>query len=129
MEPLTTVPQNLRLGGQTSGFLASTSLFFPPSPSPLSLGGYAPAHPPHPPPPPFPRPDPVMWSKDGAELPDLDRMVVEGRELTITSLNKTDNGTYRCEASNHLGVSRAEYVLYVYGKVSLPGREAERKAS
>lgn len=61
-----------------------------------------------------PSPDPVMWSKDGGELPDLDRMIVEGRELTITSLNKTDNGTYRCEASNHLGFSRAEYVLYVY---------------
>ncbi|KAF3840789.1 hypothetical protein F7725_006651 [Dissostichus mawsoni] len=50
-----------------------------------------------------PSPDPVMWTKDGGELPDLDRMIVEGRELTFTSLNKTDNGTYRCEASNHLG--------------------------
>ena len=62
------------------------------------------------------RPDPVMWTKDGGELPDLDRMIVEGRELTFTSLNKTDNGTYRCEASNHLGTSSAEYVLYVYGE-------------
>ncbi|XP_010766712.1 cell adhesion molecule 2-like [Notothenia coriiceps] len=61
-----------------------------------------------------PSPDPVMWTKDGGELPDLDRMIVEGRELTFTSLNKTDNGTYRCEASNHLGTSSAEYVLYVY---------------
>ncbi|XP_006800117.1 cell adhesion molecule 2a isoform X1 [Neolamprologus brichardi] len=61
-----------------------------------------------------PSPDPVMWTKDGSELPDLDRMIVEGRELTFTSLNKTDNGTYRCEASNHLGTSSAEYVLYVY---------------
>lgn len=57
-----------------------------------------------------------MWTKDGAELPDLDRMIVEGRELTFTSLNKTDNGTYRCEATNHLGTSSAEYVLYVYGE-------------
>lgn len=56
-----------------------------------------------------------MWTKDGGELPDLDRMIVEGRELTFTSLNKTDNGTYRCEATNHLGTSSAEYVLYVYG--------------
>nr|XP_023661084.1 cell adhesion molecule 2-like isoform X3 [Paramormyrops kingsleyae] len=61
-----------------------------------------------------PSPDPVLWTKDGSELPDIDRMIVEGRELTITSLNKTDNGTYRCEASNHLGTSSAEYVLYVY---------------
>ncbi|KAJ8342350.1 hypothetical protein SKAU_G00322780 [Synaphobranchus kaupii] len=61
-----------------------------------------------------PLPDPVLWTKDGAELPDLERMIVEGRELTITSLNKTDNGTYRCEARNDLGKSVAEYVLYVY---------------
>ncbi|KAJ8412540.1 hypothetical protein AAFF_G00128760 [Aldrovandia affinis] len=61
-----------------------------------------------------PLPDPVLWTKDGAELPDLERMIVEGRELTITSLNKTDNGTYRCEARNRLGTSTAEYVLYVY---------------
>lgn len=58
----------------------------------------------------------MMWTKDGGELPDLDRMIVEGRELTFTSLNKTDNGTYRCEATNHLGTSSAEYVLYVYGE-------------
>ncbi|XP_030216790.1 cell adhesion molecule 2a isoform X2 [Gadus morhua] len=61
-----------------------------------------------------PSPDPVTWFKDGAELPDLERILVEGRELTISSLNKTDNGTYRCEARNHLGVSKDEYVLYVY---------------
>ncbi|XP_035241851.1 cell adhesion molecule 2-like isoform X4 [Anguilla anguilla] len=61
-----------------------------------------------------PLPDPVLWTKDGGELPDIDRMIVEGQELTITSLNKTDNGTYRCEASNHLGTSGAEYVLFVY---------------
>lgn len=63
----------------------------------------------------FVRPEPVLWSKDGGELPDIERMIVEGRELTITTLNKTDNGTYRCEASNHLGTSSAEYILFVYG--------------
>ncbi|XP_034460485.1 cell adhesion molecule 2b isoform X4 [Hippoglossus hippoglossus] len=62
-----------------------------------------------------PIPDSVLWSKDGGELPDIERMIVEGRELTITTLNKTDNGTYRCEASNHLGTSSAEYTLFVYG--------------
>ncbi|XP_015197502.1 cell adhesion molecule 2 isoform X2 [Lepisosteus oculatus] len=61
-----------------------------------------------------PVPDPVLWTKDGGELPDLDRIIVDGRELTIMALNKTDNGTYRCEASNHLGKSSAEYNLYVY---------------
>ncbi|XP_015197505.1 cell adhesion molecule 2 isoform X4 [Lepisosteus oculatus] len=71
-----------------------------------------------------PVPDPVLWTKDGGELPDLDRIIVDGRELTIMALNKTDNGTYRCEASNHLGKSSAEYNLYVYAMTTpkeLPG--------
>nr|XP_061797558.1 cell adhesion molecule 2-like [Nerophis lumbriciformis] len=61
-----------------------------------------------------PIPEPVLWTKDGGDLPDAERMIVEGQELTITTLNKTDNGTYRCEASNHLGTSSADYVLFVY---------------
>ncbi|XP_071214220.1 cell adhesion molecule 2b isoform X1 [Salvelinus alpinus] len=69
-----------------------------------------------------PLPEPVLWSKDGGELPDVERMIVEGRELTITALNKTDNGTYRCEASNYLGTSGAEYVLFVYDP-NAPGQQ------
>ncbi|KAM4795098.1 cell adhesion molecule 2 isoform 2-T2 [Rhinophrynus dorsalis] len=60
-----------------------------------------------------PLPEPVLWTKDGGELPDPERMVVNGRELTITFLNKTDNGTYRCEAGNSIGQSSAEYVLII----------------
>ncbi|XP_076876681.1 cell adhesion molecule 2-like isoform X2 [Brachyhypopomus gauderio] len=67
-----------------------------------------------------PSPDPVLWTKDGGELPDLERVIVEGRDLTFTSLNKTDNGTYRCEASNHLGTNHAEYVLFVYDAPTTP---------
>ncbi|XP_063060883.1 cell adhesion molecule 2b isoform X3 [Engraulis encrasicolus] len=61
-----------------------------------------------------PLPAPVIWTKDGGDLPDMDRMIVEGKELIITSLNQTDNGTYRCEASNSLGTDIAEYKLFVY---------------
>ncbi|XP_028840235.1 cell adhesion molecule 2a isoform X1 [Denticeps clupeoides] len=71
-----------------------------------------------------PSPDPVLWTKDGGELPDRDRMIVEGRELTITSLNKTDNGTYRCEASNHLGTDHDEYKLFVYDVPTTPSPSA-----
>lgn len=61
-----------------------------------------------------PIPEPIVWSKDGGDLPDVERMIVEGTELTFTTLNKTDNGTYSCEASNDLGMGRAEFVLFVY---------------
>ncbi|XP_053242435.1 cell adhesion molecule 2 isoform X1 [Podarcis raffonei] len=61
-----------------------------------------------------PLPDPVLWTKDGGDLPDPERMVVNGRELNINSLNRTDNGTYRCEAANSIGLNSAEYVLIIH---------------
>ncbi|XP_028857191.1 cell adhesion molecule 2-like isoform X3 [Denticeps clupeoides] len=67
-----------------------------------------------------PLPEPVTWTKDGGDLPDEERMIVEGTELIITTLNKTDNGTYRCNAQNFLGMDYGEYKLYVYAK-DLPG--------
>ncbi|XP_062872615.1 cell adhesion molecule 2b [Trichomycterus rosablanca] len=72
-----------------------------------------------------PLPDRVIWTKDGGDLPDLDRMIVEGKELIITTLNKTDNGTYRCEARNHLGTSTDEYVLFVYDPNALPQHDPD----
>nr|XP_009504536.1 PREDICTED: cell adhesion molecule 2-like [Phalacrocorax carbo] len=60
------------------------------------------------------RPEPVLWTKDGGELPDPERMVVNGRVLSISFLNKTDNGTYRCEAKNPIGRNSTEYVLIVH---------------
>ncbi|KAF4799277.1 hypothetical protein TURU_056354 [Turdus rufiventris] len=61
-----------------------------------------------------PVPEPVLWTKDGGELPDPERMVVNGRVLSISFLNKTDNGTYRCEAKNPIGRNSTEYVLIVH---------------
>ncbi|XP_073440547.1 cell adhesion molecule 2 isoform X3 [Dendrobates tinctorius] len=69
-------------------------------------------------------PEPVLWTKDGGELPDPDRMVVNGRELTITFLNKTDNGTYRCEATNTIGKNSAEYILIINDPNAYPGPAA-----
>ncbi|NXC18206.1 CADM2 protein, partial [Corythaeola cristata] len=60
------------------------------------------------------QPEPVLWTKDGGELPDPERMVVNGRVLSISFLNKTDNGTYRCEAKNPIGRNSTEYVLIVH---------------
>ncbi|XP_064412829.1 cell adhesion molecule 2b isoform X2 [Latimeria chalumnae] len=69
-----------------------------------------------------PVPEPVLWTKDGGELPDPDRMVVNGRILTISVLNKTDNGTYRCEATNAIGQSSADYNLFVHDPNALAGQ-------
>ncbi|XP_066455242.1 cell adhesion molecule 2 isoform X2 [Eleutherodactylus coqui] len=71
-----------------------------------------------------PLPEPVLWTKDGGELPDPDRMLVNGRELTITFLNKTDNGTYRCEATNSIGKNSAEYILIINDPNAYPGPAA-----
>ncbi|KAI5625586.1 cell adhesion molecule 2 isoform X4, partial [Silurus asotus] len=74
-----------------------------------------------------PLPDRVLWTKDGGVLPDVERMIVEGRELIITNLNKTDNGTYRCEARNHLGINSDEYALFVYGRaITQSGKSVQR---
>ncbi|XP_072369158.1 cell adhesion molecule 2b isoform X2 [Scyliorhinus torazame] len=69
-----------------------------------------------------PTPEAVKWKKDGAELPDPDRMVVEGNILIISALNKTDNGTYYCEAANTMGHNSAEYILFVYDPSALAGQ-------
>ncbi|XP_072288069.1 cell adhesion molecule 2 isoform X3 [Pyxicephalus adspersus] len=71
-----------------------------------------------------PLPEPVLWTKDGGDLPDPERMIVNGRELTITLLNKTDNGTYRCEATNSIGKNSAEYILIINDPNALPGPAA-----
>ncbi|XP_063812378.1 cell adhesion molecule 2 isoform X2 [Pseudophryne corroboree] len=71
-----------------------------------------------------PLPEPVLWTKDGGDLPDPERMVVNGRELTITFLNKTDNGTYRCEAVNSIGKNSAEYILIINDPNAYPGQAA-----
>ncbi|XP_032304296.1 cell adhesion molecule 2 isoform X3 [Coturnix japonica] len=69
-----------------------------------------------------PVPEPVLWTKDGGELPDPERMVVNGRVLSISFLNKTDNGTYRCEAKNPIGRNSTEYVLIVHDPNALAGQ-------
>ncbi|XP_053561173.1 cell adhesion molecule 2 [Bombina bombina] len=68
-----------------------------------------------------PLPKPVSWTKDGAELPDPERMTVNGRELTISFLNKTDNGTYRCQVKNDIGETSAEYILIINDPNALAG--------
>ncbi|XP_044894269.1 cell adhesion molecule 1 isoform X5 [Felis catus] len=60
------------------------------------------------------KPQPVMvtWVRVDDEMPQ--HAVLSGPNLFINNLNKTDNGTYRCEASNIVGKAHSDYMLYVY---------------
>ncbi|XP_045872619.1 cell adhesion molecule 1 isoform X4 [Meles meles] len=60
------------------------------------------------------KPQPVMvtWIRVDDEMPQ--HAVLSGPNLFINNLNKTDNGTYRCEASNIVGKAHSDYMLYVY---------------
>ncbi|KAM4547409.1 cell adhesion molecule 1 isoform 3-T3 [Fundulus diaphanus] len=59
-----------------------------------------------------PQPQRVSWLKVDDDVPS--HAVIIGGDLYIDNLNKSYNGTYRCVASNPLGESFDDYVLYVY---------------
>ncbi|KAM6984076.1 cell adhesion molecule 1 isoform 4-T4 [Tautogolabrus adspersus] len=59
-----------------------------------------------------PQPQRVNWVKVDDEVPS--HAVITGGDLYIENLNKSYNGTYRCVASNSVGESYDDYILYVY---------------
>ncbi|XP_063799345.1 cell adhesion molecule 1 isoform X2 [Pseudophryne corroboree] len=65
-----------------------------------------------------PRPERVLWQRVDDDLPE--HVTIDEDKLIFNSLNKTDNGTYRCEASNSVGSSSADYTLYVYDPPTTP---------
>ncbi|XP_060036006.1 cell adhesion molecule 1 isoform X10 [Erinaceus europaeus] len=71
-----------------------------------------------------PQPVVVTWVRVDDEMPQ--HAVLSGPNLFINNLNKTDNGTYRCEASNIVGKAHSDYLLYVYD--SRAGEEGSIRA-
>ncbi|XP_051534355.1 cell adhesion molecule 1-like isoform X4 [Myxocyprinus asiaticus] len=69
-----------------------------------------------------PEPQQVNWVKVDDDVPL--HAVITGSDLFIENLNKSYNGTYRCVASNSVGESYDDYILYVYD--SRAGTEAQR---
>ncbi|XP_017554029.1 cell adhesion molecule 1a isoform X2 [Pygocentrus nattereri] len=59
-----------------------------------------------------PQPQQVNWVKVDDDVPS--HAVITGTDLLIENLNKSYNGTYRCVASNSVGESYDDYILYVY---------------
>lgn len=62
------------------------------------------------------RPHRVNWLKVDDDVPS--HAIIAGADLYIENLNKSYNGTYRCVASNSLGESYDDYILYVYGELT-----------
>uniref|UniRef100_A0A7N9AUA7 Cell adhesion molecule 1a n=1 Tax=Mastacembelus armatus TaxID=205130 RepID=A0A7N9AUA7_9TELE len=58
------------------------------------------------------QPQRVNWVKVDDDVPS--HAVITGSDLYIENLNKSYNGTYRCLASNSVGESYDDYILYVY---------------
>ncbi|KAM4703914.1 cell adhesion molecule 1 isoform 4-T4 [Rhinophrynus dorsalis] len=59
-----------------------------------------------------PSPKIVMWKRVDDDIPE--HVHISDDKLYISNLNKTDNGTYRCEAFNIVGNSSDDYTLFVY---------------
>ena len=65
-------------------------------------------------------PEPTFsWTKDGSAVTANDRISLsaENKHLTITNVNRTENGEYRCVATNSVGtVNSKAATLTVHGK-------------
>ena len=48
---------------------------------------------------------PITWTKDGSPIISNSRisLLADNKQLTITNVNRTDSGEYRCVANNSLG--------------------------
>uniref|UniRef100_A0A3B3RKN2 Cell adhesion molecule 1 n=1 Tax=Paramormyrops kingsleyae TaxID=1676925 RepID=A0A3B3RKN2_9TELE len=63
-----------------------------------------------------PQPQQINWVKLDDDVPS--HAVIKGSDLLIENLNKSYNGTYRCVATNSVGESYDDYILYVYDATS-----------
>ncbi|XP_055020737.1 hemicentin-1 [Boleophthalmus pectinirostris] len=61
-------------------------------------------------------PPSLIWKKNGKDLKTSQRVRVlsGGRQLQISSVNRTDSASYTCTASSPSGTSSKEYTLQVY---------------
>ncbi|KAF1385466.1 hypothetical protein PFLUV_G00108060 [Perca fluviatilis] len=72
-------------------------------------------------------PPSLTWRKDGSELKSDQRLRVlsGGRQLQITSAERTDAASYTCTASSEAGTISKEYSLQVYVRPSIRRSEGD----
>lgn len=58
------------------------------------------------------------WRKDSGELSDLSKQ--KTNILVFEALNKSDDGTYSCEARNSIGAGEGSYTLHVQDPTAMP---------
>lgn len=77
---------------------------------------------------PFPK---IAWLKDGVEISSSERVTVESlndgtQKLTVRETMVSDEGYYRCVASNEYGTSSTKAELIVEGKLlARKGRQVQ----
>ncbi|KAK5869646.1 hypothetical protein PBY51_024348 [Eleginops maclovinus] len=72
-------------------------------------------------------PPSLTWRKDGSEIKSDQRLRVlsGGRQLQISSAEKTDTASYSCTASSAAGTTSKEYNLQVYVRPSIRRSEGD----
>ncbi|CAJ1060969.1 hemicentin-1 [Xyrichtys novacula] len=72
-------------------------------------------------------PPSLTWRKDGSELKSDQRLRVlsGGRQLQISSAERTDTGSYTCTASSAAGTTSKEFSLQVYVRPSISRSEGD----
>ncbi|XP_035509461.1 hemicentin-1 [Morone saxatilis] len=72
-------------------------------------------------------PPSLTWRKDGSELKSDQRLRVlsGGRQLQISSAERTDTASYTCTASSAAGTTSKEYSLQVYVRPSIRRNEGD----
>ncbi|XP_067452563.1 hemicentin-1 isoform X1 [Thunnus thynnus] len=72
-------------------------------------------------------PPSLTWKKDGVELKSDQRLRVlsGGRQLQISSAERTDTASYTCTASSAAGTTSKEYSLQVYVRPSIRRSEGD----
>ncbi|XP_034531212.1 hemicentin-1 [Notolabrus celidotus] len=72
-------------------------------------------------------PPSLTWRKDGSELKSNQRLKIlsGGRQLQVSSAERTDSGSYTCTASSAAGTTSKEYSLQVYVRPSIRRSEGD----